>query len=101
MMTTSPERVVVIPEPEPDPGKIFLGGGGGGDLLSFSDSCLLRMSAGAGLGAALEGLSSAGLAGFSSTGFGSFSGPFLGETSERGSVWGFSVPTDTRRSTKS
>lgn len=86
--------------PEPEPGKIFLGGGGGGDLLGFSDSCLLRLSAGDGLGTLLEGLSSTGLAGFSSTGFGNFSGPFLDDVSEGGSVWGFSVPKNNRYSTK-
>lgn len=78
--------------PELDPGKIFLGGGGGGDLLGFSHSCLLRLSAGDGLGTLLEGRSSTGLAGFSSTGLGNFSGVFLDDVSDGGSVWGFSVP---------
>lgn len=81
--------------PEPEPGKIFLGGGGGGDLLGFSDSCLLRLSAGEGLGTLLEGLSTTGLAGFSSTGFGNFSGPFLDDVSDGGSFWGLSVPKTT------
>lgn len=86
--------------PEPEPGKIFLGGGGGGDLLGFSDSCLLRLSAGEGLGTLLWGLSTTGLAGFSSTGFGNFSGPFLDDVSDGGSFWGLSVPKNNRYSTK-
>lgn len=94
MKTTSPERVVVMPEP----GKIFLGGGGGGDLLSFSDSCLPMLTAGAGLGTVLEGLSSTGLAGFSSVVLGNFSGPFL---SDGGSIRGFSFPKNNRYRTKS
>lgn len=93
MKTTSPERVVVMPEP----GKIFLGGGGGGDLLGFSDSCLLKLTAGAGLATVLEGLSSPGLAGFSSVVLGNFSGPSL---SDRGSIGGFSFPKNNRYRTK-
>lgn len=85
--------------PEPEPGKIFLGGGGGGDLLGFSDSCLLRLSEGAGLGTLREALSRAALAGFSSAGFGNFSGPFL-EVSD-GSSLGFSVPKNNNYSINS
>lgn len=80
----------------PEPGKIFLGGGGGGDLLGFSDSCLLRLTVGAGLGTVLEGLSRTGLAGFSSVGLGNFSDPFLDDVSDGGSVRGFSFPTNNR-----
>lgn len=80
----------------PEPGKIFLGGGGGGDLLGFSDSCLLRLTADTGLGTVLEGLSSTGLAGFSSAGLGSFSGPFLDDESDGDSARGFSFPKNDR-----
>lgn len=96
MKTTSPQRVVVMPEP----GKIFLGGGGGGDLLGFSDSCLLRLTADTGLGTVLEGLSSTGLAGFSNVGLGNFSGPFLDDVSDEGSVRGFSFSKNNRYRTK-
>lgn len=89
MKTTSPERVVVMPEP----GKIFRGGGGGGDLLGFSESCLLI----GGLGTVLEGLSSTGLAGFSCVGF---SDPFLDDMSDGGSVRAFSFPKNKRYRTK-
>lgn len=89
MKTTSPDRVVVMPEVELE--KVFLGGGGGGDLVGFSDPCLVKMSPAADLGAVFEGRSVAGLAGFSTTGFGSFSGPFLADVSGTGSVLGSSV----------
>lgn len=78
--TTSPDRVVVIPELEA--GKVFLGGGGGGDLFGLSDPCLVKASAAAGFVAVLEGLSTDGLVGFSIRGLGGFSGPFLTGLSE-------------------
>lgn len=80
--TTSPERVVVMPEVGLE--KVFLGGGGGGDLLVFSepdfvllslDDCLMM-----GIGCCslftLEDLSRVGL-----EGLGSFSGAFLTDLS--------------------